>query len=135
MHTTAHPPSPAPRAGTNLPTNVQAVSRAVSYVNTHRPRFQVRARPSYLEQQLAGARQQRQQEVHGPPVAVAKYRGEAQDLGQQDPRAAGELEIGAQRAAELWRRDLAQVHGDLNKGNMYAVCMHAGRCKGMHVYM
>ena len=30
------------RAGTDLPTNVQAVSRAVSDVNTHRPRFQVR---------------------------------------------------------------------------------------------
>jgi len=35
------------RTGANLPTNVQAVSPAVSYVNTHRPRFQVRARPSY----------------------------------------------------------------------------------------
>jgi len=36
------------RAATDLPTNVQAVSRAVGYVNTHRPRFQVRARPSYI---------------------------------------------------------------------------------------
>ena len=26
---------------------VHAVSRAVNYINTHRPRFQVRARPSY----------------------------------------------------------------------------------------
>ena len=40
-------PSAASRAGTDLTTNVQAVSRAVSYVNTHRPRFQVRARASY----------------------------------------------------------------------------------------
>ena len=47
MNNTQHPPSPASRAGTDLPTNVQAVSQAVSYVNTHRPRFQVRARPSY----------------------------------------------------------------------------------------
>jgi len=47
MSTTQHPPSPACRAGTDLPTNVQDVSRAVSHVNTHRPRFQVRARPSY----------------------------------------------------------------------------------------
>jgi len=46
MDTTQHPPSPASRAGTDLPTTVQAVSRAVTYVNTHRPRFQVRARPS-----------------------------------------------------------------------------------------
>jgi len=30
MHTTYRPPSPASRAGTELPTNVQAVSRAVS---------------------------------------------------------------------------------------------------------
>jgi len=29
-------------------TDVQAVSRAVCYVNTHRPRFQVRAQPSYI---------------------------------------------------------------------------------------
>jgi len=36
-----------PGQGPILPTNVQAVSQAVSYVNTHRPRFQVRARPSY----------------------------------------------------------------------------------------
>ena len=41
MNTTPHPPSPASRAGTNLPKNVQAVSW-----DTHRPRFQVRARPS-----------------------------------------------------------------------------------------
>ena len=47
MHTTQHPPSPTSRAGTDLSTNVQAGSRAVSYVNTHRPRFQVRARPPY----------------------------------------------------------------------------------------
>jgi len=46
MPTTQHPPSSASRAGTDLHTNVQAVSRAVSYVHTHRPRFQVRARPS-----------------------------------------------------------------------------------------
>ena len=47
MNTTQHSPSPASRAGTDLPTNVQAVSRAVRYVNTHRPRFQVnRAQPS-----------------------------------------------------------------------------------------
>jgi len=38
--------SPASRAGTDFPTNVQAVSWAVRYVNTHRLRFQVRARPS-----------------------------------------------------------------------------------------
>jgi len=43
MHTTEHPPSPTFRAGTDLPTNVQAISRAVSYVNMHRPRFQVMA--------------------------------------------------------------------------------------------
>jgi len=48
MNTTPQLPSPASRAGTDLPTNVQAVSRAVSYVNSHRPRFQVRARPSYI---------------------------------------------------------------------------------------
>jgi len=47
MHTTEHPPSPASRVGTDLPTNVQAISRAVRCVNTHRPRFQVRARPSH----------------------------------------------------------------------------------------
>jgi len=47
MHTTQHPLSPASRAGTDLPTNVQAVSRAVRYVHTHGSRFQVRARPSY----------------------------------------------------------------------------------------
>jgi len=48
MHTIKHPPSPASRTGADLPTNVQAVSRAVSYVNTHHPRFQIRARPIYL---------------------------------------------------------------------------------------
>jgi len=48
MNTTQRPPSPASRAGTDPPTNVQAVSRAVRYVNTHRPRFQIRARSSYL---------------------------------------------------------------------------------------
>jgi len=42
-----HPPAPASRAGTDLSTDVQAVSRAVSYGNTQRLRFQVRARPSY----------------------------------------------------------------------------------------
>ena len=47
MNTTQLPPSPASRAGTDLPTNGQAVSRAVHYVNTHRPKFQVRPRPSY----------------------------------------------------------------------------------------
>jgi len=46
MHTIWHPLSPACKAGTDLPTNVQAVPRAVSYVITHRPRFQVRTRPS-----------------------------------------------------------------------------------------
>jgi len=46
MHTTQHPPSPASRAGTDLPTNVQAVSRAVSSIDTHCPKFHVRARPS-----------------------------------------------------------------------------------------
>ena len=46
MHTTQHPPSPISRAWNDPPTNVQAVSRAVCYVNTHRPRIQVRARPS-----------------------------------------------------------------------------------------
>ena len=46
INTTQHPPSPASRAGTDLPTNVHAVSRAVRHENTHRPRFQVRARPS-----------------------------------------------------------------------------------------
>jgi len=46
MNTTAYPLSPASRAGADLPTNVQAVSRAVSKVDTHRPRFQVRAQPS-----------------------------------------------------------------------------------------
>ena len=46
MNTAQHPPSPAARAGPDLPTNVQAVSRAVSDVNTHQPRFQIRARPS-----------------------------------------------------------------------------------------
>jgi len=46
MNTTQHLPSPASRAGADLPTNVQAVLRAVSCVNTHRPRFQARARPS-----------------------------------------------------------------------------------------
>ena len=48
MHTTENPPSPASRARTDLPTNDEAVSRAISYVNARRPRFQVRARPSYL---------------------------------------------------------------------------------------
>ena len=48
-----HPPSPASRAGTDLSTNVQAVSRAVSYGNTHRLRFQVRARPSYSHSHLS----------------------------------------------------------------------------------
>jgi len=47
MNTSQHPPSPASRAGNDPPANVQAVSRAVPYVNTHRPRFQVRTRPSY----------------------------------------------------------------------------------------
>jgi len=47
MNTTQHPPSPTSRAETDLSTNAQAVSRAVSSVNTHRPRFQVRAQPSY----------------------------------------------------------------------------------------
>ena len=47
MSTTQHPPSPASRAGTDPPTDVQAVSRAVCYANTHGPRFQMRARPSY----------------------------------------------------------------------------------------
>jgi len=46
LKTTQHSPSPAFRAEVDLPTNVQAVSRAVSYVNTHCPRFQVRVRPS-----------------------------------------------------------------------------------------
>ena len=46
-NTTQHPPSPASRAGTDPPTNVQAVLRAFCYANTHRPRFQIRARPSY----------------------------------------------------------------------------------------
>jgi len=36
MHTTEHPPSPASRAGTDLPTTVQAVARAVSYVIDYR---------------------------------------------------------------------------------------------------
>ena len=36
MHTTQHPPSPASRAWTDFPTNVHAVPRAVSHVNTHR---------------------------------------------------------------------------------------------------
>jgi len=44
---------------TDLPTNVQAVSRAVSYVNTHRPRIQVWARPSYLKGPHG---------IHPPPV-------------------------------------------------------------------
>jgi len=35
MHATEHPPSPASRAGTDFSTNGRAVSRAVSYVNTH----------------------------------------------------------------------------------------------------
>ena len=35
--TTEHSPSPASRAGADLPTNVQAIR----YINTHRPRFQV----------------------------------------------------------------------------------------------
>jgi len=48
MHTSQHPPPPASRAWTDPPINVQAVSRAVRYVNTHRPRFQIRARPSYI---------------------------------------------------------------------------------------
>ena len=53
MHTTTqHPPFPASRAWTDPPTNVQAVSRAVRYVNTHRPRFQVSARPSYCYQYI-----------------------------------------------------------------------------------
>jgi len=46
MHTTQHPPSPAFRAEPDRPTNAEAVSRAVNDVNNHRPRFQVRARPS-----------------------------------------------------------------------------------------
>jgi len=45
MDTTQHPPSPASRAGTDLSTNVQAISRAVSYVHTHRPIFQVSPPP------------------------------------------------------------------------------------------
>jgi hypothetical protein len=48
LNTTEHPPSPGYRAGPDLPTNVQAVSRAVSYVNTHRPRSQVRVNPTFL---------------------------------------------------------------------------------------
>ena len=51
MDTTQHPPSPASRAGTDSPTNVQAVSRAVSNANTHLSRFQIRARPFYLTHQ------------------------------------------------------------------------------------
>ena len=47
MNTAQHPPSPASRAWTDPPTNVQAVSRAVRYVNTHRLRFQIRARSYY----------------------------------------------------------------------------------------
>ena len=50
MHTAQHPPSPAVsgfQGRTDLPTNVEAVSRAVRYVNTHRPRFQVWTRLSY----------------------------------------------------------------------------------------
>jgi len=47
--TTQHPPFSASRAGADLPTNVQAVSRAVGYVNRHCPRFQVRTRSSYLD--------------------------------------------------------------------------------------
>ena len=42
MNTAQHSPSPGSRPGTDLPSHVQAVSRAVSYVHTHRPRFQVR---------------------------------------------------------------------------------------------
>jgi len=48
MNTTQHPPSPAFRAWTDPPTNEQAVSRAVRYVNTHRPRVQIKTRPSYV---------------------------------------------------------------------------------------
>jgi len=48
MNTTQHLPSPASRAEINPPTNGQVVSRAIWYANTHRPRFQIRARPSYL---------------------------------------------------------------------------------------
>jgi len=39
MDTTQHPPSPASRARAVLPSNVQAVSPAVSYVHMHRPRL------------------------------------------------------------------------------------------------
>ena len=46
MSTTQHIPSPASRAGTDHHTIVLAVSRAVSYAHTRRPRFQVRAQPS-----------------------------------------------------------------------------------------
>ena len=46
MNTIQHQPSPASRAGADVPINVRAASQAVSNVNTHRPRFQVRARPS-----------------------------------------------------------------------------------------
>jgi len=53
MNTTQHPPSPASRAGADLPTNVEAVSPAVSYVNTHRPRFQARALPAYTSNEQA----------------------------------------------------------------------------------
>jgi len=40
MHTIQHPPSPAPRAETDLPTHLQAVFRAVGYVNTHQSQVQ-----------------------------------------------------------------------------------------------
>ena len=36
----------SPRNGLNIRAITQAVSRAVRYVNTHRPRFQIWARPS-----------------------------------------------------------------------------------------
>jgi len=49
LSTLLPPLSPNSRAGPHLPTNGQAVSRAANTVNTHRPKFQVRARPSYSQ--------------------------------------------------------------------------------------
>ena len=75
MNTAQHPPSPASRAGTDLPTNVEAVSRAVSYVNTHRIRLQVRARPSYPPPSgiasRGAERSKRQRRASGRPRATA----------------------------------------------------------------